>query len=130
MSSMKSAKLDIPFLISTLLLFVIGLLIFFSASFGLLAKQKLSYGDIVLKQLIIGGGIGMLALVFTSNFDYKKWRKYAFYLFLFGIFLNLIVFIPQIGYTHGGATRWISLWSFTFQPSEFLRLATVLYFSV
>jgi cell division protein FtsW len=130
MSQMKSLKLDIPFLISTLLLFLVGLIIFFSASLGLLAKQHLSYGGIVLKQLIIGGGIGMLALFFTSNFDYKKWRKYAFYLFLFGIFLNLIVFIPQIGYTHGGATRWISLWSFTFQPSEFLRLATVLYFSV
>ncbi len=127
---MKSIKLDIPFLVSTILLFIVGLLIFFSASFGLLAKQKLSYGDIVLKQLVIGGCIGMLALLFTSHFDYRKWRKYAFYLFLFGIFLNLIVFIPQIGYTHGGATRWISLGSFTFQPSEFLRLATVLYFSV
>ena len=129
MSQMKSLKLDIPFLISTLLLFMVGLLIFFSASFGVLAKQNLSYSDIVLKQVAMGGGLGILALIFTSNFDYRKWRGYAFYLFIAGIILNLAVFIPHIGYTHGGATRWIALGPLTFQPSEFLRLMAVMYFS-
>ncbi|MEQ1499872.1 MAG: FtsW/RodA/SpoVE family cell cycle protein [Parcubacteria group bacterium] len=126
---MKALKIDIVFLISLVLLFLAGLLIFFSASLGLLSKQNFNYGDIVSKQLFLGGGLGLLALIITSKIDYRIWRKYAFYLFVGSILVNLLVFVPQLGFTHGGATRWLDLGPITFQPSEFLRLATVMYFA-
>ena len=41
----------------------------------------------------------------------------------------ICVFIPGIGTSAGGATRWISFLGFTFQPSEFLKLSFIIYLS-
>jgi cell division protein FtsW len=57
------------------------------------------------------------------------WRKYSFYFLAATILLNILVFIPGIGLTHGGATRWILIGSFSFQPSEVLKIASILYFA-
>lgn len=43
------------------------------------------------------------------------------------IVLNLMTYIPRIGFSSGGARRWISLFGYTFQPSELVRVAVVLY---
>lgn len=43
------------------------------------------------------------------------------------IILNLLTYIPGIGYSSGGARRWIELFGLTFQPSELTRVALVLY---
>ena len=40
---------------------------------------------------------------------------------------NALTYIPGIGYSSGGARRWIELFGLTFQPSELARLALVLY---
>lgn len=43
------------------------------------------------------------------------------------IILSLLPFIPGIGVTKNGASRWISLGSFNFQPSELMKLTIVLF---
>ena len=43
--------------------------------------------------------------------------------------LTALVFIPSIGIEHGGATRWLSLGPFSFQPAELLKIGFVIYFS-
>jgi cell division protein FtsW len=45
------------------------------------------------------------------------------------IVLNLILFIPGLTLFHGGASRWIQIGSITFQPSEFLKIAFIIYFA-
>jgi cell division protein FtsW len=40
-----------------------------------------------------------------------------------------LVFIPRIGFTHGGATRWLAIGGGTIQPAEFLKIGFVIYFS-
>ena len=64
-----------------------------------------------------------------SRINYKYIGKYALYIFLFSIFLNLLLFIPALTQSHGGAGRWIDLGFITFQPSEFLKIAFVIYFA-
>jgi cell division protein FtsW len=43
--------------------------------------------------------------------------------------LTLLVFVPGLGITHGGAARWLNLKIVSFQPSEFLKIAFIIYLS-
>jgi len=58
----------------------------------------------------------------------KKWiRRSVPYLVWAALILNLLTYIPGVGYSSGGARRWIELFGLTFQPSELTRVALVLY---
>jgi len=104
-----------------------GFLIFSSASLGLLARDGASFSSVAFSQFvfgIIGGGI---SLFITSNIYYRHWRRFAFYIFLLSLIATAAVFIPGIGMSHGGATRWLNLGITTVQPSEFLKIGFVIY---
>ncbi len=124
-SSPKSVDSILLILIGILVIF--GFFIFSSASLGLLARDGASFGSVAFSQFffgILGGGVAMLI---TSHIYYRHWRKYAFYFFLFTLLLTLAVFIPGLGMSHGGATRWLDLGFTTVQPSEFLKIGFVIY---
>lgn len=104
-----------------------GFLIFSSASLGLLAREGASFSSVAVNQLLFGIVGGFIALIITSNIHYRFWRKYAFYFFIAAVLLTLAVFVPGLGFSHGGAQRWISIGSFSFQPAEILKIAFVIY---
>ncbi|MDO8579432.1 MAG: FtsW/RodA/SpoVE family cell cycle protein [bacterium] len=120
---------DKKLLVSILLLVGAGFLIFLSASLGLLARDSAHFGSIAFKQIFFGLLPGLAALYLFSKFDYMKWRKLSFWLFVLAIFLNIVIFIPSIGFTHNGATRWLSIGSFSLQVSEVLKIAAIIYFA-
>ncbi|KND47588.1 MAG: cell division protein FtsW [Parcubacteria bacterium C7867-006] len=126
---MKKIKVDIPFLISIVILVVAGYLIFASASLGLLSKQPAKYANVAFNQTFFGLFLGSVACFFASRFDYKKYRKYAFYIFVASIIATLLVFVPHIGIGHGGAQRWIYVGPLSFQPSELLKIGFIMYFA-
>ncbi len=119
--------LDRTLLFFTIILVVIGFLIFSSASLGLLARDGARFSSVALNQIIFGIVGGSVALFVASMLHYRWWRQYAFYIFIFSILLTLCVFIPGLGFAHGGAKRWITFGSFTMQPAEFLKLAFTIY---
>lgn len=125
---MKSSRVDKPFLVSVLILALGGFFIFTSASLGLLARDGAVFSSIALNQAL-GLALGLIAFFITSKINYKFWRKNAFYLFLFAIIINLLLFIPGLGFNHGGATRWLDLGTFSFQPSELLKIGFIIYFA-
>ena len=55
------------------------------------------------------------------------WRQYAFYLFIATLLLTLAVFVPGLGFAHGGAHRWIIIGSFSLQPSEIFKFGFIIY---
>ena len=122
-------KVDKPFLFISVILIVAGFFIFSSASLGLLAKESSNYSDVAFTQMILGLFLGTVAMIVASRLDFKVWKRFAFWFFLFAIILNILVLIPGIGFEHGGARRWIRLGSLSFQPSEILKLAFVFYFA-
>ena len=126
---MKKIKIDIPFFISIIILVGVGFLIFSSASLGLLSKQSAKYSSVTLNQTIFGLSLGLLAFFITSGIDYKIYRKYAFFMFIASIIATLLVFVPGVGVSHGGAKRWIYIAQLSIQPSEFLKIGFILYFS-
>lgn len=122
-----SKRVDTLLLMIVLLLLIGGFFVFSSASLGLLARDGASFSSVAFNQIafgIVGGGIAMLVL---SQIYYRNWRQYAFYIFLATFALTLLVFVPALNYSHGGAQRWIEIAGFSLQPSEFLKIGFIIY---
>ena len=119
--------LDRTLLILTGILLGIGFLIFSSASLGLLAREGARFSSVAMSQIGFGIIGGTLALFIASTLHYRWWRQYAFYIFLCTLTLTLAVFVPGLGFSHGGAKRWILIGSFSMQPAEFLKIGFTIY---
>ncbi len=119
-------KSDRVFLFVTLLLTIVGFFVFSSASLGLVAREGASFATVALKQAAVAL-VGIIVMIIVSNIDVRKYRKSAPYIFLASLILTALVFVPHIGFSHGGATRWLSFGPYTFQPAEFLKIAAVIY---
>ncbi|MFT7557404.1 MAG: cell division protein FtsW [Planctomycetota bacterium] len=120
-------KYDVPLLIITGLLAVVGFFVFLSATFSIFPSDKELFIHIVLRQAILGLGGGVLAGYFCYKIPARIWQKYALPLFLVSLGVTALVFIPSLAQTHGGATRWISLGFLSFQPAEFLKVGAIIY---
>ncbi|MEQ1665706.1 MAG: putative peptidoglycan glycosyltransferase FtsW [Bdellovibrionales bacterium] len=105
-----------------------GLFVFASASFGLFARKGFSIKDLLFDQVILGLGLGVIIAFFvTFKLQLKFLQKNALALYVGSMVVTLFVFVPWIGFAHGGAHRWIDLGFISFQPSEFLKLGTIIY---
>ena len=127
---MKEKKVDKFFLTTVILLICLGVAMFVSASFGFLTRNEKIFYNVLFTQLVLGFGLGILGMYFSYKINYKFWRKYSLYLFLGSIFVTALVFVPHLGWTHGGAERWIKLpFLGTFQPVELLKFGFIIYFA-
>jgi len=118
---------DKIFLGTAVLILIFGLFILTSASLGISAYRFGTPYYYFLHQLLFGVLPGAILFYFMSKINYNFWRRYAVWILLAAIFLNFLVFVPNIGYLYGGARRWIGWGSVSFQPSEFLKLAYIIY---
>ncbi len=119
-------KIDRFFLISISALTCVGFIIFLSASLGLLTQDGVSFTTVALKQ-VASLGIGIVAFYIFSRIKYTWLKKFALAIFIGAIFINLLLFIPSLSLFHGGAARWINIGPLSFQPSEFLKIAFIIY---
>ncbi|MDR2351584.1 MAG: rod shape-determining protein RodA [Deltaproteobacteria bacterium] len=101
--------------LSALGLIVIGLINLYSVT---LNDQPGALFTEFSKQSIFFGG-GLLICFLLMFLDYSFLKKYAFYLYLLG--LGLLILVEFLGVRAGGATRWLQFWFFRFQPSEFIK---------
>lgn len=129
------SDLDGVLLGTVIALLVIGILMMFSASYPAAIEDGLSGTYYATRQLIFAGA-GLVAMAFLSIFDYHIFEKLWISGTAFGVSLVLLVLVlvPGIGKNVNGATRWIQLGSdsggITFQPSEMMKIAVVLFFSM
>ena len=126
MPSTTSKPIDRFFLFSVSALTIIGFIIFLSASLGLLAQTGANFGTVALKQSI-SLVIGIVLFIVFSKIKYTYIRQYAFIVLIGAIIINLLLFIPGISLFHGGASRWIDIGPLSFQPSELLKIAFIIY---
>lgn len=125
----KPHGFDRYFFIIVLVITVAGLLAFVSASLGILAKSESKFYGVLFNQLVFGFIGGLAALWVTAQIPYIFWRKYAFALFVGTVLLTLCVFIPGLGFAHGGAQRWLSIGPISLQPAELLKIGFIIYFA-
>lgn len=126
---LKFEKFDKFFFITVILLVLSGLLIFISAALGTLAKNEVLFYSILKSQLLFGLGAGLILMYIMTKVPYKFWKENSLYIFIGSLLLTLLVFIPSLGWSHGGASRWVDFGFFSFQPAEILKFAFVIYFS-
>lgn len=72
---------------------------------------------------------GIVTFFLTSLINPDVLKKIALPAFIISIVLLVLVLIPGIGSTVKGATRWLDLGFFKFQPSELIKLTLIIYFS-
>jgi len=109
-----------------ILLLAFGTVMVLSSS-GIYANDKGQALHYYLMKQLFWIGVGSLGLIFFKNIKYEKLRELAKPLFIAAVISVFLVFVPHLGRKVGGARRWISLFGFTFEPSEFLKLAFILY---
>ena len=124
---MRAHGVDRILFMSTFLLVAVGLFIVASASSGLSMKRFATPYYFFIHQLVAGAGIGAVLLFGTQYIPYKHWKTFAPALLIASVFLMALLFMPQFGINHGGATRWLNFGFFSFQPSEILKFSFLLY---
>jgi cell division protein FtsW len=117
---------DITLLFSVLFLVGIGIVMVYSAS-SALAFKKFGSDYYFLKRQALYSLLGMMALVTCGHIPLAVYRSLAYPLLGIAMVLLLLVPFTSMGVTAGGAKRWLSIMGFSFQPSEFARLAMVVY---
>ena len=92
---------------------------------------KTQYGDewYFVKKQLIGFVLGLVAMFFCAKFDYSKLKgkMVRWAAWILPVVLLALVFVPGIGKTNYGATRWIGIGSFTLQPSELAKYGFVIF---
>ena len=118
--------LDVPFLVLTVLLVLIGVLMMFSASYARAysAEGKATY---YFARQAVFAIVGIGIMLFFSTWNYQIWRSVSFFILAAAIVFLLLV--PLIGIEENGAKRWIYLGFTSFQPSEVAKLGIVLTFA-
>lgn len=115
------------FLASVVSLVLFGLAMLATAS-AVLAFNHTSDNYYYLKQQFLRGVIpGALLFFLASRIQYEKLRRFALPFMVCAVVLTALVLVSGLGITENGATRWLHVGSFSFQPSELLKLASVLY---
>jgi cell division protein FtsW len=107
------------------LLVVVGLIIILSASS---VTSFANYGSSFLffKRQLLWAVAGMALFVLFCRLDYRRLKGFGYVLYPIALLLLVLTLVPGIGVTVGGGTRWIALGAFSFQPSEFAKLALLL----
>ena len=120
---------DFWIFITVLILLSIGTIMVFSSSAAY--AYNYMHGDTYhfLKKQLMLVPIGFAAMFFTMNYDYKKLGKLSPIILVAAIVLLILVIIPGIGSIRNGARRWIDLKVTDFQPSEFAKIAVIIFFS-
>lgn len=120
-----------------LLLFIMVVLVLFGALMiysstsvitPLLALTKKNITEFYyFKRHLFTMAVGLFVMLLTYRLKPSMLEKAAVPLLVFSFFLLTLVFLPYIGVSGGGARRWIRLWPTTFQPSELVKLAMVVF---
>ncbi len=123
---MSSRFGDKLLLTATIVLVLVGSIVYVSAAFSLLAKSPSLFVSAVSSQFALGlmGGSALCYILFRT--PTQQIRAWAYIFFGLSLFATCLVFIPGIGVTVNGASRWVSLFGLSFQPSEFLKIGVVL----
>ncbi len=71
--------------------------------------------------------VGTFGLVLAIRVHYRRWRRWAGPMLIASIAMLVLVLVPGVGAEANGASRWIGVGALRVQPSEFAKLAVLLF---
>ena len=107
-----------------LVLVVIGLVVLYSTS-AYNGRVKFHDSLYYLKKQGFATLLGLAGMMVTARIDYHRWVPFAVPGYLMAVFLSLAVMF--FGDEYNGSKRWLSLGPVSFQPSEFAKVAVILF---
>ncbi len=119
-------RFDFHLFLPVLLLVGIGVVMVYSAS-SALALKKFGGDTYFLKKQAVFAFVGIFLMLAAYRLPIRTLRHLTYPLVALTFFLLFAVHIPAFGTSAGGATRWLHLWGFSFQPAELARFVMVLY---
>ena len=125
-------QVDVPFLMLTILLVVIGLIMLLSASYptAYYDLKGTTGGDpfYYFKRQAVYAVLGFAIMYLVSRLNYQGLRGLAVTILVVACLLMLAVKVPGLGVEAGGATRWLK-YPVQWQPSELGKMGLILYFA-
>ena len=130
----EKKKKGIPYFDYNLLFIVIfllcfGLVMLYSSSAYTSAiknHDSMHYLKLQIRNIVLG----LIPMVFLAKVDYRYWKKLGFFAYIASLILCVLVFVPKIGSSSHGSSRWIGIGPIQFQPSEVAKIAVILFMAM
>jgi cell division protein FtsW len=122
----RGSRVDHILIAAVFLLTGLGLVTLYSASYAF-GERFFDDGRYFISRQLLLGAMGLGCFLPASLIGPKILRKLMMPLVLGTIVLCLLTFIPGIGVSKNGAARWIRIGSYTYQPSELVKLILPIY---
>lgn len=122
----RPRDVDRLLLISTFLLLAVGVVMVYSTSY-VVAMNRFGSEYYFVRKHLTYLFIGLLGFIAAVKVPYGFYRKMAYPILILAAAFLVCIYIPGIGFTAGGARRWIRLGPLAFQPSEPAKLAVIFF---
>lgn len=113
-------------IISSAFLIAAGVVMVYSTSY-IFAMRRFGDGYFFFKRHLLFGGLGLAAFIAAYKLPLHYYRKLAYPILILAALGLVAIFVPHVGFTVGGARRWVRLGPLAFQPSEPAKLAVVIF---
>ncbi len=125
---MKKNSVDLLMFISIIVISVFGIIMIYSASY-IWAEYKFNDAFKYIKHQGLFFIVGVVFMIIISTIDYHIYLRHANKSLLGCLILLVLVAIPGIGTVRNGSRSWFGIGSFGIQPSEFTKLALIMFTS-
>ncbi|MCK4651246.1 putative lipid II flippase FtsW [Candidatus Babeliales bacterium] len=120
-------KSDFRFLMSIVgFLILIGLIFIYSSS-SVFALEKFGVASYFLRKQLFFLIPSIVGFIIFAIIPISFLKKYSPIFFVLALIFNLLTFIPFVGLKIHGSSRWLSIFGFSMQPSEILKLFLFIY---
>jgi len=126
--SARAGPPDYLLLVAAAMLIIAGMLAVYSSSFAVGYHEYGNTNYFVARQAVFAL-VGVAAMVFFMRMDYNRLRRLSLPMLLIALFALLLVLVPGIGVERNGASRWLEFGPISIQPSEYAKLAVIIYIS-
>ncbi len=113
-------------LFPVLLLAGMGIIMVYSAS-SALAMERFANPRYYMQKQLLFFFVSFIFMFITASFPYRIFKVFAYIILLSAIAMLCAVHIPSLGHRAGGACRWLRIGKLTFQPSEFVKPALIIF---
>lgn len=122
----RVVRVDVALVVAAVCVALVGLVMIYTATRGVLIAQGLSPKYFVKRQAIFLV-LGLVAMVLVALIDYRRLESVGMLLYGLTVFALLAVMVPGVGSSAQGASRWFSVGgALQIQPSEFAVLGLII----